>query len=237
MNIEKVTIRDLPAIPVSELLEVLLERSRQQRKDPNLKIPRVTLGISDGSRLEGRLVDGVLSDNINRRSSCLLVKLDDPSDLAYVEPSVVTWIVVHQSSDYLELLAAGKIDPVRFIEPPSRLQLDRRLKDFSTKLAGSLPGGLEVTVDWNTVGKENPMRMVALFEVLGFLDQTLTEMLADEFAKGEIGKSVRSIVIADNPSKEVTLRDGVLRIGFPLEGDQGERLTARELQDSLNEVL
>ena len=46
MPIDKISMQDLPAIPISELLEVLLERSRQRRKNPALKIPKVTFGLS-----------------------------------------------------------------------------------------------------------------------------------------------------------------------------------------------
>jgi hypothetical protein len=235
MPIDKISMQDLPAIPISELLEVLLERSQQRRKDPALKIPKVTFGLSDGSRLVGHLVDAVL--NRDGGSCCVLVQLEDVEDLAYLAPSMVNWVVVHQSSGFLEQLGAGRIDSIRFLDPPSRLQLERSLKDLSAKLTGSIPGGLEITVDWNGVGKENRRQMAALSEILVFLDRTLTDLTVDEFAKEEIGKSIRSVRIAGNPVKGITLQDAVLRIEFPLEGDQNERFTVGELGDRLNKLL
>jgi hypothetical protein len=80
MAIDKISTQDLPAIPVLELLEVLLERSQQRRKDPGLKIPKVTFGLSDGSRLVGHLVDAVLNRDVG--SCCVLIQLEDVEDLA-----------------------------------------------------------------------------------------------------------------------------------------------------------
>jgi hypothetical protein len=235
MAIDKISKLDLPAIPVWELLEVLLERSRQHRKDPGVKIPKVTVGLSDGSRLVGHLVDADLKGD--RKSNCVLIQLEDAEDLAYMQPSMVSWVVVHQSSGFLEQLAAGRIDSIRFIDPPGMTQLERNLKDLSAKLTGSIPGGLEVTVDWNSVDKESRRQMAALSEVLVFLDQTLTDLAAGEFAKNEIGKSIRSVRIIGKPVKEITLQDGVLSIEFPLEGDQNQRFKVWELGDRLNKLL
>jgi len=235
MTTYKVSTLDLPAIPVLELLEVLLKRSQQRRKDPSIAIPRVTVGLFDGTRLVGHLVDAVL--NQDRGSNCVLIQLEDVEDLAYLEPSTVSWVMVHQSSMFLEQLGAGRIDSVRFIDPPSRVQLERNLKDLSEKLGSGISGSLEVTVDWSSIDKDNRRQTAALSEVLVFLDRTLTKLTADPFAKDAIGKSIRSICIAGNPAKEMTLHDRVLRIAFPLEGDQNERFKVWELEDRLNKLL
>jgi hypothetical protein len=225
-------IERLPAKPLDRLLFALQEVRRRRDSGEDVALPLLTFQMRSGRDVKGWLI------NVGRDEDqgALLVQLEDadkrPSDdVAYLDLSSVSAIVVHQAERSADLISFGQIEgPVG--PAPSKLDLKRKLTAAGQPLSDRIKHPIVFDADWNTVpDSETALRRIAA--AITDLSVVATG-IAESSVGAEALQSVQKIVLAmgDQPSK----RDGGV-VSLALAPESRPATTRETLKNDLEAQL
>lgn len=229
VNLKK--LKSIEAVSALETLKKIWHASDQLDHQPLL-----TLGI-------GRTVLTGWICNMDAGTSDLPLVLSVPDangfpsdELVFLSVRNIDWVSVRDSKPLFSLLSGGAIDPLDDVPAPGKLQLNRKSKEVTEQLAGLT--GKQITIEHNWLESTDDSRaLTSLGATLEVLEQALSQIVADDFAKSAVTEKIRSIAITLAGQRSCALTEGVLTITLcPAAAGIG-RYNAKELKNELNELL
>jgi hypothetical protein len=224
----------LPAKPVSVILEELHAIRQRAAAGEDVIVPLVTLHLHGGRDLPGWIID--LAED--RRGKAVLfhspgpdIRRPDP-DALYLDPGHIQAITVHNAGQVAHLLSFGKIKAPPGVPPPTKLELRRKLEALGTAVAEATGAALAFEASLEGVADGEPMR--ALLGLAVDASEALKEVARDDLGREGLAKLKRVLVsAAAEPS--VTQSGGVLAVRGPVDGKAG--LSRSDLRKGIEALL
>lgn len=225
--------RRLPARPVGGVLAELARL--QEEKRSNWMLPPVTVALSNGMSLRGEYL---AAHELDTPQATILLRtggVGDAVDVAYVPVASIVALTIHHTAATLAPLSFGALRE-RGGGVPSRLELERRLRDLTEWLSAEVGATVTATVAWEALPRTDAARL-DVGELLEDLRAVLDGFLADDLGREAVRDGVRSLRIVVGERADATLQDGELRYTVGLDGDETALLDRRELRRTLSARL
>ncbi len=221
--------RRLPARPIGAVIAEMARLREESRHD--WALPPVTLALSNGLSVRGEYV---AAHELETPRATVLVRTGDRSDsldVAYIPVASIVALTVHHTPATLARLSFGAVRE-RLGEAPSRLELERRLRDLTEWLSAEVGVAVAATADWEALPRADAARL-DVGELLEDLRATLAGFLADELGRAAVKAGVRALRITVGSKASVTLQDGELRYAVGLDGNETYLLNRQDLRRAL----
>lgn len=228
----------LARLQARDPLEVIEELARYG-KDKSGEAPGVTLYLSNGANVRGRIID--LAERTFQGSRVLAIQVIGDSgvpndEVFYVRTDVIKAVTVHRAGSFINILSSGAIDAIPSGPPPTQLDFKRRISQFSKKLSEALGGDIGVTVDWPGI----PGDSEAQWSFSNLLDEgfeAIDGILSDPMGKDEMKRRIGEISIIQGEEKSICLQDNVLIIKANLKKGKSGRFDRREIIEMIEKLL
>ena len=219
----------LPALPVQELLEILVGLEKAGKNPP------VAALLHAGHTLTGWVV---ATESKNSRMNVVLAGIEShgrrSSQVTYFDAGMIVALSVLQAESVKLQLGRGKIDPLDDQEAPGRLQVTRRMGELSAELSRAFGKDLKIEVGGSA---DQPRRLAAAAELAQLVEQVLTELSKDSFCRDAVTAKVQRMTLEHGGTQEFRLEGQVLTISSPLDGNVSERFSLSELKSAFNRIL
>ena len=227
----------LPARPIDEILDELVAL-RRRGGDAETPAPLVTLHFRSGRSLSGRVIDRVASPR-----AALLVQVvagRDDGDALYVDPGAIEALQVHDAAAVASLLSDGKVASAAqprpdLGQPPSRLDLKRRLASDGETLGALLGRAIAVEADWDHApAAGEPLRALATLAELVL--SVLLELGGAADGREALLAQVTRVRLCDG-AEGVLLDGGTLTVSARLDFGASGRLGREVLRAAIERLL
>lgn len=234
MTEQEKALLQLPAKPVSVILEELHAIRQRAASGEDVTVPLVTLHLHGGRDLLGWIVD--LAED--RRGKAILFHSPGPdirrpdADALYLDPAHIQAITVHNAGQVAHLLSFGRIKAPPGVPPPTKLELRRKLEALGTAVAEASGATLAFEAVLEGVGDGEPMRELLALAVDAA--EALKEVARDDVGREGLAKLERvRVSAAAEPS--VTVEGRILAVRGPVDGKPG--LSRSDLRKGIEALL
>ena len=231
MSTQQSPIASLHARSIASVLGELRDLLRRSQRGS--KLPLVSLYMHGGREIKGSIID--LSEEVG---AALVATQSDGGcvhDVHYVDVRALAGLVVHDAVAWIEVLSAGRFESAEG-SPPSRLELKRRLQEYSGRLAVLRGEAVEMSVDWDRV----PSGDASYWSLSRLIDEfvrLLLDLGRDSLGREALTSKVRKVQFVSDGRKGVSLEGGALVVRADLMAGKIGRLSGSDLSQALSAVL
>jgi hypothetical protein len=223
-------IQRLPVKTIGKLMAELSVLQDRVRSGERLELPLVTLWLSSGHSLCGRIMRLLPSTLSDPEATLLLQSRDLPMDLHYISIAAIQCVTVHYTDRSLPLLSDGKIRETAG-RIPTRLDLERQARSISAQLPG-----IDVKILWDELPK-SAAAFESLESLLTDLQAILAAICGDSLGLISLQERVTGIAVGVEAIAKVRLQAKILEVCVGIEAGDLVCQSKDLLQQAIEKLL
>jgi len=186
--------------------------------------------LSSGAMLQGVFIT-VKSDSKDIDGIALK---DNQGSLTWIDTrSIVALSLLDPKPEALSLLSEGHVDPLDFVAAPTKLALQREIKEHSHSLQQHF--GKEITLEVSLGDLPDGKAVNVLQKLVQDFVSVILEIGSDTFGRGQILEKLLEVSFISGGKRKLQVDKNCLRITFGYQPEQ--RWQRQELLDEINSLL
>ncbi len=205
------TLSHLPALPIQQVLDIVLQISRDYRLDPGIELPEISVYLSDGQCHRGYLLPG--GEEAGSPNLALLSKQPGENmDICYFSKALITSLVVHEIPRFAHYFPLGAIAIPPQYTAPSLAELSHTITKMTKQYREAQGIDITLKADLEYYGDTEDTPRYFLGQALNALHRALLRYWQDDKAAKIFREKIKKVRLLTATDKAVHREEEELQI-------------------------